>query len=153
MNTWLEPESGRIVLLQAAVLPLLDMYRQINRNSLEAGGILLGYRRDPHFEVVRVTEPGPTDIRSRTFFDRRDESHQRQAIETWRTSGCFIDYVGEWHTHPEPLPTPSSVDIAQWRSLESRTILDPMLELIIGTTEVWAGLIVGGKIRDLTAIV
>lgn len=149
INAWLEPKSGRIVLLRAAILPLLDVHRQIDRNSLEAGGVLLGYRRDPHIEVVQISEPGPADIRRRTFFDRTDANHQKQATETWRTSGCFIDYVGDWHTHPEPSPTPSSVDIEQWRSLEGRTILDPLLELIIGTKEIWAGLIIRGKVRAL----
>jgi integrative and conjugative element protein (TIGR02256 family) len=149
INTWLDPNSGRIVLLQAKILPLLDMYRQLDMKSVEAGGILLGYRRGAHLEVIRISEPCCNDIRKRMFFDRRDPCHQQQAIAAWRESGQFIDYVGEWHTHPEKSPTPSGLDLRQWHVLRKRTEDDPMLELIIGTEEMWAGLIVKGNIRTL----
>lgn len=149
INTWLEPESGRIVLLQKAILPFFDMYRQADRKSLEAGGILLGYRRDPHLEVIQITEPGYGDVRERYYFDRRDLSHQRNAIKAWRNSGRFIDYVGEWHTHPEPSPAPSNFDLQQWYLSRKKTNIDPMLELIIGTEEIWVGLVMKGEVRRL----
>lgn len=152
IDAWLDPESGRIVLLQKTILPLLDTYRQVDRKSLEAGGILLGCRRDPHLEVARITEPGVGDVRKRIFFDRRDPCHQRGAIEAWRDSGRFIDYLGDWHTHPEPSPTPSGVDFEQWRLLRGQTNIDPMLELIVGTKEMWVGLVVNGKVRRLIPI-
>lgn len=136
-------------MLQTPVLQLLDTYRQVNMSSLEAGGILLGYRRDPHLEVARITKPGVDDVRKRSFFDRRDTCHQSGAIEAWRNSGQFIDYVGDWHTHPEPYPTPSRIDLEQWYSLRDQVNLNPMLELIIGTEELWVGLVVKGKARRL----
>ncbi len=152
VETWFDPESGRIVLLQTTILRLLDTYRQVSSMSLEAGGVLLGYRRDPHLEVMRITEPGVGDRRKRTFFDRRDSCHQKGAIQAWRDSGRFIDYVGDWHTHPEPSPIPSNVDLEQWRLLPVRTEIDPMLEIIIGTEDMWIGLVVNGKVRRLTPI-
>lgn len=152
IDTWLDPESGRIVLLQKTILPLLDTYRQVDRKSLEAGGVLLGCRRDPHLEVTRITEPASGDVRRRTYFDRRDPCHQRDAIKAWRDSGQYIDYLGDWHTHPEPSPTPSGVDFKQWRLSRGKTNIDPMLELIIGTEEVWVGLVSNGKVRRLTPI-
>lgn len=152
IDAWLDPESGRIVSLQKTILPRLDTYRQVDRKSLEAGGVLLGCRRDPHIEVARITEPGAGDVRRRTFFERCDPSHQRDATKAWHDSGQFIDYLGDWHTHPEPFPTPSGVDFEQWRLSRGQTNIDPMLELIIGTEEMWVGLVVNGKVRRLISI-
>jgi integrative and conjugative element protein (TIGR02256 family) len=75
--------------------------------------------------------------------------HQRGAVEAWHASGRFIDYVGDWHTHPEPSPTPSGVDLDQWCLLREQTSIDPMLELIFGTEEMWVGLVVKGETRRL----
>jgi integrative and conjugative element protein (TIGR02256 family) len=44
-------------------------------------------------------------------------------IEAWiRTSGT-LDYLGEWHTHPEDTPRPSSIDRQQWHTVcDSTTV-------------------------------
>jgi len=145
---WEHAASGRIVLFRPNVLELLRVYRQADR-APEAGGILLGYRRDPHFEVTEITEPGTTDIRKRIFFDRCDPSHQKTAVRVWRESEKFIDYIGDWHSHPEPLPTPSGYDLNQWRKLRKKTNFDPMIQIIVGTDAMWVGLVVRGETTDL----
>lgn len=149
IDTWFDKESGRIILLQPVLAPTFHTYRQVASKLTEAGGILLGYRRDPHLEVTQVTEPGLRDIRRRMFFDRRDESHKRFAIEAWNSSGQFLDYVGDWHTHPEPAPSPSLIDRKQWQSFRTNKAENPMLQVIVGTEEIWVGLVVGGVARTL----
>lgn len=153
INAWLEPDLGRIILLQATILPILAAHQQLSRGCPEAGGILLGYRRGPHLEVTELSEPGADDTRGRTFFDRRDPCHQRKAIKEWRASGHYMDYIGDWHTHPEPSPKPSNLDIEQWCSFESQTTPEPMIELIIGTEGMWVGLIDKGKVWTLVPTV
>jgi integrative and conjugative element protein (TIGR02256 family) len=127
------------VLVEPSVLSLIYGHRQFAVARLEAGGILLGFRRDPHLHVTTATEPRESDSRARTRFDRRDASHHRAAIDAWHTSGGTMDYVGEWHTHPETSPRPSSLDLFEWRKICSRTAT-PMVFAICGNNgTIWMG--------------
>ena len=49
-----------------------------------------------------------------------------------RGSAGTIGYVGEWHTHPEPVPSPSGQDCANWRNLVRQT-KHPLAFVILGT--------------------
>ncbi|WP_322882205.1 Mov34/MPN/PAD-1 family protein [Pandoraea sputorum] len=121
-------------------------------NALEAGGILLGYRRGDHLHVSCATTPQVGDIRSRYAFQRQAQSHQKIARELWASEGMIVDYIGEWHTHPEQKPTPSHVDTDAWRRVCANR-LTPLIFLIVGNTDVlWVGAgagpaIAGGNIR------
>ena len=137
------------MVLRAQLVPLLDKYRQLDTGSSEGGGILLGYRRDPHIDVVRASQPGKRDVRRRMFFDRCDPSHQQEATKAWRESGKLIDYVGDWHTHAEAHPKPSIFDVNQWRLLREQTTHDPMLQVIVGTESSWVGIVESGEPRVL----
>jgi integrative and conjugative element protein (TIGR02256 family) len=52
-------------------------------------------------------------------------------------------YLGEWHTHPEADPTPSSIDRADWKLRLARDRIDAdfVFFLIVGLEEVavWEG--------------
>jgi len=69
-----------------------------------------------------------------------------------------MDYVGEWHTHPESGPAPSSLDFCEWRKICKRR-KEMMLFLIQGTEAVWMGVGMGNPLKgrgyasDLPAIV
>ncbi|MFX6035587.1 hypothetical protein ABTE74_19600, partial [Acinetobacter baumannii] len=56
--------TGRI-LVDADALTTLQKYRQDSADKPEAGGILIGYRRDEHLHITYATEPSEEDIRSR----------------------------------------------------------------------------------------
>ena len=43
------------------------------------------------------------------------EIHQQLSNEKWIESNKFSIALGEWHTHPEAVPTPSNVDKKSWR--------------------------------------
>lgn len=105
---------GSLILVEAKVISLINSYRQDCITKLEAGGILLGYRRDIHLHVTFATEPKTADKRTRLSFIRKDSYHQTYADELWKKSGELIGYLGEWHTHPEHAPKPSGVDKNDW---------------------------------------
>lgn len=109
-------------------------YRQTDFLSKEAGGILMGYRRGPHIEVVEVSAPMTRDIRRRCGFERRDPGHQAFSDTRWDSSGGTMHYLGEWHTHPEVRPSPSSLDRSEWDKLKSR-YEDTLVFLIAGTAQ------------------
>lgn len=45
------------ILVPATIAKELDQYRQRELLQHEAGGVLLGLRRGPHIEVVKITTP------------------------------------------------------------------------------------------------
>lgn len=87
--------------------------------SDEGGGILIGRRVLDSADMVvdEVTLPFPTDRRSRFSFLRRRQGHQQALDAAWRASGEVATYLGEWHTHPAPIPEPSPQDLKNWRDL------------------------------------
>jgi integrative and conjugative element protein (TIGR02256 family) len=57
----------------------------------------------------------PKDRRTSFGFVRQDKGHQEVATMEWQESGGSVNFVGEWHTHPERHPTPSWIDRRSWR--------------------------------------
>lgn len=114
---------------------------------LEAGGLLIGEYRGPHVEVVKCTTPFAGDFRSRSRFVRQDPRHQSIATAEWTASGGTLNYVGEWHTHPELHPTPSHIDRRSWvDKIRSRTPL-PLVFLIAGAASVHCTLSEGERMK------
>lgn len=124
-----------LIELSGDVLHKMLDYRQAGRHAPEAGGVLLGVRRGPYLQILELTTPQPRDQRHRTGFLRVGKSHQRMARKLWRKSGNLYGYLGEWHTHPEPHPTPSFIDRMGWRMrfLEEQL---PLVHIIVGTKEI-----------------
>lgn len=118
---------------------LMDQFWQDDGVKPESGGILLGYRRCNHLHVTMVTVPQPSDRRQRFLFRRSKGTHQDIALHQWHASGQTIDYLGEWHTHPESQPSPSRLDYTEWAKICAR-VQKPMLFMIVGWTgELWLG--------------
>ncbi|TDY21969.1 integrative and conjugative element protein (TIGR02256 family) [Paraburkholderia sp. BL6665CI2N2] len=135
------------VLVEQQVWETIIPFRQAHSAATEAGGILLGYRRGAHLHVVDATFPQPGDRRSRFRFTRAKQSHQHIALQRWKETSGTVDYLGEWHTHPESMPSPSSLDTAEWRKIyEPRAV--PMLFVILGwSSHVWVGVGCGSRLE------
>lgn len=133
-------DADGLVLIEDSVLVDLQRYVQDGPTLPESGGILLGYRRKHHLHIVGATFPAKGDSRGRFHFWRRDQSHQREATKAWRKSGETIDHLGEWHTHPERHPSPSALDLREWRKI-CATRQNCMVFVIVGTGSfrVWVG--------------
>ena len=142
-------QKGAFVLIDSVVLDTIRRHRQIAATSPEAGGILLGYRRGIHIHVAHATEPGIGDRATRTSFHREDGSHADCALTLWRKTDQKVDYVGEWHTHPELSPHPSSVDHRAWKDILTKRE-DLFVFLIMGThAKFWTGCGIRYEIRDV----
>lgn len=128
--------SGYLV-IPTWVLNEIRTYNQDHFNKPESGGILLGMYRGPHIEITNITTPSKGDDKGRSYFERKCQSHVDSAHEAWINNNHYVTYIGEWHTHPEAVPTPSSIDIQSWKNkLPSR----PMITLISGYSDFWVGL-------------
>lgn len=88
-----------------------------NGDKKESGGILIGsYIKETNDIIIdSLTEPQPSDVRERYLFIRKEKKHKEILDATWYNSAKTSVYFGEWHTHPEDIPTPSSQDIRNWK--------------------------------------
>lgn len=136
-----------ILLIEKQVLVLVQKFIQSSEDDTESAGILIGeYRGNQHIRVVHATVPGLADRSTRTRFSRLDPHHQEQALSYWKNSNKTQTWIGEWHTHPEDHPSPSSYDKREWKShLPQRE----MVLLIQGRRSIWLGLAVSGEIISL----
>lgn len=136
---WENIDRKYYVLFSDPAMEKMLALRQHSGGSTEAGGVLVGYRRNPHLEIVDVTTPAPKDVRTRTRFKRKDPSHRRFVEKQWRSSSRLIDYLGEWHTHPEQHPHPSGLDIGECLRVTLTYPRKPILEVVMGTDSMWVG--------------
>jgi integrative and conjugative element protein (TIGR02256 family) len=123
---------------------IMQRFRQSEMHMTEAGGVLLGrHLRDGSAIIADdITTPLPGDKRARASFFRASKRHQAAIDAVWRTSDGTCTYLGEWHTHPEPFPTPSTIDWANWqRRLANDQYSEPIFFVIVGTraTFAWEG--------------
>ncbi len=111
---FLRKKKGRLIFTTDVVNTLL-MYRQVDLTQSEAGGLLVGRHllNGDDLAVDIVTKPTSGDLRSLYGF-YRSEMHQSLLERAWAASDNTATYLGNWHTHPEPVPTPSSVDYQDW---------------------------------------
>lgn len=141
--TFVRPGGGRFQ-IGPAPLRLMRGYLQNSPRKTEAGGVLLGRHIADSLDIVvdDVTVPMRGDRRERFLFLRAQTPHQRVIDRAWRDSGGTCVYLGEWHTHPEPVPTPSTVDRNNWRRKLKQDRFDGFVFFVIlGTREVrvWEG--------------
>lgn len=110
--------------------------------SVETGGIIVGEMRplDESIVITDVSAPFEKDSRDRFHFNRKSDGHQEYMDKLWKESGLKKMYLGEWHTHDQKIPVPSSIDINNWKKIEQRNKVAPeMYFIIIGTQrmEIW----------------
>lgn len=144
----------RTLFIRPEVLEKMLKYRQDKLSASEAGGILIGriLIENEHYILDDVSEPMPNDKRSRYRFSRKPEEHQAYFNSIWeRENGCCF-YLGEWHTHPQYIPTPSYVDKKEWnRLLKLDFENDELFFIIVGIKEikVWYGNSINAEIIEL----
>ncbi len=127
-------QSSGFVLIESEVVHTLNSWQQHGR-KLESGGILIGYRRPPHMHVTACTTPFPKDIRSRFCFYRRDNQHRQIAHQHWKDTEGQAYYLGDWHTHPTAVPSPSTLDLKEWSKLMESSVGPQLLFIIVGTSK------------------
>lgn len=153
IDSWATADRKVLVYFAPGVIQTFSRHCQRYPRQPESGGILLGRRRSKHFEVVYATTPYQSDEQSPTSFLREPDGHQVVATDLWTASGGEVGYVGEWHTHPEAKPTPSSIDRREWRLLTHRRVrAAPMVTAIVGTASLYVALVAHRQISPMMAV-
>ncbi|WP_315715373.1 MULTISPECIES: Mov34/MPN/PAD-1 family protein [unclassified Bradyrhizobium] len=123
--------KGLAVRVSPQALAVFDAHRQRRFYHREAGGQLFARVRGHDWEIIAATGPRSRDIRGRGWFRPHRASEQE---EIFRHHEMGLDYVGDWHTHPEDLPTPSGDDLTSITDVvrQSTHHLPGFLLLIVG---------------------
>lgn len=131
--------SGQYLIFTKEVLTHLESHRQLRFWQSETGGLLFARLIDCDVVVEVATGPRKTDRRTRWTY-RPDRFAEQQEIDDLHPQGLL--FVGTWHSHPEPVPTPSSVDLHSLAEsfLMSQHHLNAFVLAIIGQRPVPKGL-------------
>lgn len=144
-----QDDNGHLIVITEHVLSVLDRYKQTEMQDNEAAGVLLGEIRGRHVVITDLSEPGFGDLRQRNLVDRRGKHHQQKVDDCFQVSGGTVNYIGEWHTHPEDFPQPSQQDRSSWSAnLKGRT---PKIVLIVGIKDFWIGKMKGTSLSKLSS--
>lgn len=132
-------ESGQCLILEQNVLDHFAKWRQLDPRMPEAGGQLFGAIEGQCIKVKLATGPRRSDRRGRFFFIA-DRLAERREICKLHKSG--LHYFGDWHTHPQSIPTPSGTDLSSMADLFARSKheLNAFLMVIVGTARFPDGL-------------
>jgi len=125
-------DSGESVVITDVVLQHFLRYQQLRSNQTEAGGQLFGRIHDQTIMIEEATGPRRSDKRTRYSYipDRRAEQRE---IDDRFSDG--LHFLGDWHTHPEPIPNPSGIDLNNMRECvkKSRRAVSGFLLIIVGS--------------------
>lgn len=125
--------------IKESVVNKIKSYIQLKKNSLEAGGILIGYETvDGDIIIEYATEPYKGDKRKRNFFYRKDSKHNEILDKIWEQEGRIHMYIGEWHTHPENRPLYSYQDKENWIKISEQMPQkkECYIHIIVGITDI-----------------
>lgn len=114
----------------------------------EIGGILMAEQiKAGHFRLVDFTVDEVTGSAAHFV---RSVDHHRSALSAFfdKTASDFarFNYLGEWHSHPNHLPIPSSTDIASMRNLVSGERDIPFAMLLIVRAAWWRRLLMSATL-------
>jgi integrative and conjugative element protein (TIGR02256 family) len=111
------------------VLLLITRFKQSKQKQL------LGQVKENNIYITRVSFPSNQDKSSRFSFSRNKNYAQAIIDFEFHNSNKRTIYLGEWHTHPEELPTPSNTDRKMIKDQFSKNKLNEpfLLQYIQGT--------------------
>lgn len=142
------PGDGSVLRVEADVLTVFARNRQRHIWYTEACGQLFARFDRENVTIARATGPHKGDRRGR-FFCHPDRRVEQSEINEMFAEG--LHYVGDWHTHPEPRPSPSCRDEDNMMEILAGARLEVrgLFLIIVGVNDfpggLWAGLCCSGR--------
>ena len=147
-----EKGKYRVVLPRSVVSQLIE-FKQDNLNDSESAGLLVGHvKNNGDIWINKITKPKEKDIRTRAYFKLDAETHQKELNEIYINSDQLLGYLGTWHTHPQNIPTPSGVDISDWKKHCNENADRPLIFVVVGLKKVSIYMIECNKVIELDSI-
>ncbi len=138
---WRRPDGGVIVASDQVVVAFSAAMHAALAGP-ERGGILLGRRMGGSgtggdIIIERALGPDRRDRAGRFAFTR-GAHHQVTVDRAWSDSGGAVNFLGDWHSHPEAVPRPSGRDLATWARLVDLQWDEhlPLVFVIVGANRV-----------------
>lgn len=130
MLTFIMGPEKRRVFFSNDFLSYLNCQRQLI-GTCEAGGGIFAKEYKKIYQVEKATGPYPVDMRRTNCF-RPSLVMLNKDIHSFKSEGLY--FVGIWHTHSEPIPKPSGMDIQAMRKMyvENQHSLSAMMLIIVG---------------------
>jgi integrative and conjugative element protein (TIGR02256 family) len=149
VSDWTLPDGSVLLNFSDDVRGVFERNVQVG-DLPESGGVLLGTIHVRGLLVTVATTPTRLDRQFRYLFERLPFGHRAVAKRLWRSTGGTTRYIGEWHTHPQDIPTPSAIDQEEWRKLAKvRADKRPLLAVIVGRHTMHVELTHGNGRRQL----
>ena len=141
MITYPIGNSAQRLIFSKGVVEHFISHQQRRRWQREAGGQLFARFDGNEIIVEDCTGPRRSDRRTRNAF-RPDRRAERQEIEERFEQG--LHFIGDWHTHPEDYPQPSSLDLHSVSEMfvKSNHALNGFVLVIVGRKELPTGMLV-----------
>lgn len=127
-------------------------YKNEYHHRTESGGIIVGVLQpnDSRYFVTDITEPQRKDSCTKSRYKRAEIGHQTIMDTLWEQSNHKKTYLGEWHTHDQDIPTPSSVDLKNWIEISRRKQNSQWLFfVIVGKTQIGVWTVDDNQVREL----
>jgi len=144
--------NQKVVDILTPVLEGICKWLQDSDEKPESGGYIVGYQhlKTRNISLESVSHPYALDGKSRVRFDIRDPRHKIFLKKAERKKSY---YMGVWHTHPQTIPVPSSIDWDDWHEtlLSDKTASQYVFFVIAGSQEmrVWVGDYETGEIIEI----
>lgn len=125
-----DPWGGRIIFVKS-VLDRLWRSRQLRFRQNERGGLLYATFEGDETRIQVASGPLRPTSSGRLHFKMSLQT-EHQDIQEHYARG--LHYVGHWHTHPQQVPVPSTMDLDKMSKLYRRSLHDlrGMVMVVVG---------------------
>ncbi|MFC1764799.1 Mov34/MPN/PAD-1 family protein [Planctomycetota bacterium] len=125
------PYSDQVLEITLPVMQTFKRYQQTGR-ACEAGGLLFAQMLLPKIVVDEASHPNEKDKRYRFSFIPFRNAQRRMIQDRFKRG---LHFIGEWHTHPQQSPAPSSLDLNSMHDsfVKSKHELNAFVMIIVGS--------------------
>jgi integrative and conjugative element protein (TIGR02256 family) len=125
--------SGQRLIFTSSVLKHFANHQQRRWWQWDAGGQLFARFALPDIVIVEATGPRCSDWRTRATYHPNRRAEQREIVAR---HALGLHFIGDWHTHAQPVPVPSDQDMESMRDVvtRSRHALNAFVFVIVGNT-------------------
>lgn len=125
------PNSGQVLEIHPSALGVLETFAG---GDLESGGLLFGYFNLPRVILDVATKPVSTEKRGPNSFEIDSSNASKEIKKQFKANRHFL---GEWHSHPQVQPMPSTKDLRTIKDLfvKSNHELNAVVMIIVGLSQ------------------
>lgn len=130
--------SKLVVYITKEAMETLVLYQQTKENSCEAAGVFIGeIYSEEHTIIIKKAITTYEESGSKYNVNIDVKKLQSALDKEWHENGKTFLYLGEWHTHPEKIPSPSWTDYLTFTGnyFTSRFTQNILIYTIIGVEQ------------------